>query len=56
MAQYGVLANESVPAILLPQNHTHDLPPTPSPEDLKKMELDTSRQFELLKVRNSEDY
>ncbi|PSN40825.1 hypothetical protein C0J52_15302 [Blattella germanica] len=48
--RYGVLSNGSIPAILLPQNHTHDLPPTPSPEELQKMEEETNRQFELLQI------
>jgi hypothetical protein len=47
---YSVLSNGSVPAILMPQNHSHDLPPTPSPEQIKQMEEETHRQFELLKV------
>jgi hypothetical protein len=50
---YGVFSNGSVPALLLPQNHSHDLPPTPSPEQIKQMEEDTHRQFELLKVSAS---
>jgi hypothetical protein len=47
---YAVLNNGSVPAVLLPQNHSHDLPPTPSPEQIRQMEEDTHRQFDLLKV------
>lgn len=47
---YGVLSSGSVSAVLLPQNHSHDLPPTPSPEQIKQMEEDTHRQFELLKI------
>lgn len=47
---FSVLSNGSVPAILMPQNHSHDLPPTPSPEQIKQMEEETHRQFELLKV------
>lgn len=34
----------------MPRNHSHDLPPTPSPEQIRQMEEDTHRQFELLKV------
>ncbi|XP_021931289.1 sphingomyelin phosphodiesterase-like isoform X3 [Zootermopsis nevadensis] len=47
---YSVLSNGSVPAILMPQNYSHDLPPTPSPEQIKEMEEETHRQFELLKI------
>jgi len=47
---HGVFSSGSVPALLLPQNHSHDLPPTPSPEQIKQMEEDTHRQFELLKI------
>ncbi|XP_069704138.1 sphingomyelin phosphodiesterase-like [Periplaneta americana] len=50
---YGVLSNDSVPVVLRPQNHSHDLPPTPSPEQLKEMEEETNRQFELLKINYS---
>lgn len=50
---HGVFSSGSVPAVLLPQNHSHDLPPTPSPEQIKQMEEDTHRQFELLKVSAS---
>jgi hypothetical protein len=49
-----VYSNGSVPAVLLPLNHSHDLPPTPSPEQIKQMEEDTNRQFELLKVSASD--
>jgi hypothetical protein len=45
-----VLGNGSVPAVLMPRNHSHDLPPTPSPEQIRQMDEDTDRQFELLKV------
>ncbi|PNF24994.1 hypothetical protein B7P43_G07965 [Cryptotermes secundus] len=47
---YTVLSNGSVPAVLMPRNHSHDLPPTPSPEQIRQMEEDTHRQFELLKI------
>jgi hypothetical protein len=48
--QYSVLSKDSVPAVLMPRNHVHDLPPTPSPEQIKQMEDETHRQFQLLKV------
>lgn len=47
---YGVFSSGSVPAVLLPRNHSHNLPSTPSPEQIKQMEEDTHRQFELLKI------
>lgn len=47
---YGVFSSDSVSAVLLPLNHSHELPPTPSPEQIEQMEGDTHRQFELLKI------
>ncbi|XP_049780611.1 sphingomyelin phosphodiesterase isoform X2 [Schistocerca cancellata] len=46
---YGVLANDSrsQQALLAPRNATHDLPPTPSPEDIER---ETRRQFEMMKI------
>ncbi|XP_067010810.2 sphingomyelin phosphodiesterase [Anabrus simplex] len=47
---YHLLAN-SYSSVLNPQNHSHELPPAPSPEQLEK---ETRRQFELLNVNYSQ--
>ncbi|CAG2061259.1 unnamed protein product, partial [Timema podura] len=48
MQQYGVVTNMT--ALLNPANHSHKLPPIPTPQ---QMELDTNKQFELLKINYS---
>nr|CAD7427774.1 unnamed protein product [Timema monikensis] len=48
MQQYGVVTNMT--ALLNPANHSHKLPPVPTPQ---QMELDTNKQFELLKINYS---
>lgn len=47
--RFSVIGNNSmgVGVVLLPQNHSHDVPPPPTDEQLEK---ENQRQFELLQV------